>query len=159
MDSDIIIRGYENKDWENVCDIFTKAKPEEFRGVIAGENILPLQKDAEILKLFQNSDIYVAEMYNNVIAFAGYSKYLISFLFVNPEYCRRGVATKLLQHILPMIGNQAWLLVLKTNLAAISLYNRFGFDTAEEFNGSYNDIEVVVLRLALSPQLKPWLLK
>jgi ribosomal protein S18 acetylase RimI-like enzyme len=159
MDSDITIRKYEGKDWDVVCDIFIKAKLEEFKGVVAQENILPLQKDAAILKLFRNSDIYVAEIHNNVIAFAGYNKYLISFLFVNPEYCRRGVATKLLQYILPLIGNHAWLFVLKTNLAAVSLYNRFGFVIAEEFNGKYNDSEVVVLRLAISPQLKSWLLK
>jgi ribosomal protein S18 acetylase RimI-like enzyme len=67
------------------------------------------------------------------------------------------VATTVLEFVLPLIGNEAWLLVLKTNLPAINLYQTFGFKVVEEFIGKYNrKIEVVVLRLAIEPALKSW---
>lgn len=151
------IRVYERHDWNSVVDIFNKAKPDEFKGSVDKDDLVPLEKDEDILRLFHSSNIYVAEQNNEIIGFAGYKKYLISFLFVNPDHYRQKVATKLLDYILPSIGNKAWLLVVNTNLSAIELYNKFGFTIAEEFLGKYNrNINVTVLRLAIDPSLKSW---
>jgi ribosomal protein S18 acetylase RimI-like enzyme len=151
------IRAYEQKDWNSILDIFSKAKPDEFRGAVEKEDIIPLEKDEDILNLFHNSNLYVAEQDSRIIGFAGFNKYLITFLFIDPAYYRQRVATILLEYILSLIGNKAWLLVLKTNLGAIKLYNGFGFTVVEEFVGKYNrKIEVVVLRLAIEPTLQSW---
>ncbi|MEM6840911.1 MAG: GNAT family N-acetyltransferase [Bacteroidota bacterium] len=151
------IKVYDQHDWNSVVDIFNRAKPDEFKGSVDKDDIIPLEKDEDILRLFHSSNIYVAEQNNEIIGFTGYKRYLISFLFVNPDHYRRKVATKLLDHILPLIGNKAWLLVVNTNLPAIKLYNKFGFTIAEEFPGKYNqNIDVTVLRLAINPPLKAW---
>jgi ribosomal protein S18 acetylase RimI-like enzyme len=151
------IRAYEHNDWSSILAIFSRAKPDEFKGLVEREEIVPLEKDEDILNSFHISAIYVAEEDNRIIGFAGYNKYLITFLFTDPVYYRQEVARRLLQYILPLIGDKAWLLVLKTNLPALKLYQKFGFTIVEEFIGKYNrKIEVVVLRLALEPTLKSW---
>jgi ribosomal protein S18 acetylase RimI-like enzyme len=151
------IRIYEQKDWHSILDIFSRAKPDEFKGSVEKEDIISLDKDEDILNSFHNSNIYVAEQESRIIGFAGYNRNLISFLFTDPSYYRQGVATALLAYILPLIGNKAWLVVLKTNVGAIKLYERFGFTIVEQFVGKYNrKIEVVALRLALKPTLQAW---
>ncbi|MEM9673833.1 MAG: GNAT family N-acetyltransferase [Bacteroidota bacterium] len=151
------IRAYKEDDWNSIHDIFSKAKPDEFKGSVGKEDIIPLDKDRDILKLFRDSVIYVAERDDRIIGFVGYKKYLISFLFTSPDCYRQKIATRMLEYILPLIGDKAWLLVLKTNLPAIELYSKFGFTIAEEFAGKYNrKIDVTVLRLAIKPSLESW---
>jgi ribosomal protein S18 acetylase RimI-like enzyme len=151
------VRAYKQSDWNTVLDIFNRAKPDEFKGLVEKDDIIPLEKDEDILNSFHKSAIYVAEQANKVIGFAGYHKHLITFLFTDPVHYRKKVATELLEYILPLIGNKAWLFVLKANQPAIKLYNQFGFQVVEEFSGKYNrKIEVEVLRLAIEPTLKSW---
>jgi ribosomal protein S18 acetylase RimI-like enzyme len=153
----VIIRAYKQSDWDSIINIFDRAKPDEFKGLVEQDDIIPLEKDEDILNSFHKSAIYVAEQDNRIIGFAGYNKYLITFLFTAPSHYRENVATRLLEHILLLIGNKAWLLVLKTNQPAIKLYNNFGFQVVEEFFGKYNrKIDVEVLRLAIEPTLKSW---
>jgi len=129
------IRAYQPNDWELIFDIFSRAKPDEFHGSVERGYILPLEKDENILKSFHESISYGSEQNNRINGFAGYNRYLKLFLFTDPDFYKQGVATRFLEYILPQIGNKAWLLVLKTNLPAINLYNQFGFSVAEEFNG------------------------
>lgn len=151
-----LIRLYKSTDWKAICSIFSEAKPDEFRGIVSREHIIPLDQDEVILNSFRSSEIYVAEKENNIVGFTGYNKQLISFLFIDPNYYRQNIATRLLEHILPLVGNKAWLLVSKTNLPAINLYLKFGFTVAEEFKGKYNDsIEVTVLRLLRTTDFSP----
>ena len=145
----LFIRAYEPADWEAVCTIFAQAKPDEFKGVLSKEDIIPMEEDEAILKSFHDSAIYVAEKDNRIVGFAGYHNQFISFLFISPHHYRQHIATRLLEHILPMAGNEVSLLVLKSNLPAINLYRKLGFTIAEEFNGKYNEsITVTVLRLS-----------
>lgn len=153
----INIRLYREQDWEVILDIFNRAKPDEVKGSVEIEDIVPLDKDQGLLISFKNSIIYVADFNNKVIGYVGYHNNLISFLFTDPEYYRNGLGTKLLEYVLPLIGEKAWLLVAKNNNPAIELYKKHGFKIANEYTGKYNGkIEVSVLRLAIKPELETW---
>lgn len=153
-----ILRKYREDDWEVILDIFLRAKPDELRGSYSVEDIVPLDKDKDLLNSFHNSTIIVAEYKSTVVGYAGYqSNSLVSFLFVDPRFYQQGIATKLLNHILLEVGEKAWLLVAKNNFPAIKLYNKNGFKEAEEFIGKYNGIDVSVLRMALIPELESWM--
>lgn len=151
------IRLYREEDWDIILDIFNRAKPDEVKGSVDIEDIVSLDKDQGLLNSFNNSIIYVADYNNKVIGYVGYHNNLISFLFTDPEYYRNGLGTKLLEFVLPLIGEKAWLLVAKTNKSAIELYKKHGFKIANEYIGKYNGkIEVSVLRLAIKPELESW---
>ncbi|WP_257669283.1 GNAT family N-acetyltransferase [Parapedobacter tibetensis] len=152
------IRPYHKNDWSVILDIFSRAKPDEFAGSIHQKDIIPLDKDDGLLNLFENSHLYVAVDENGVLGFIGYQRDLISFLFIDPNFYRHGIATRLLEFVLSIIGDRAWLLVVKTNSPAFALYVKHGFRVAEEFEGKYNErINVAVLRMAIKPELKSWI--
>ncbi|MGK6352294.1 N-acetyltransferase family protein [Parapedobacter sp. DT-150] len=143
------IRAYEKKDWDSILAIFSKAKPDEFRGETAIMDIVPLEDDQDLMNAFEDSDVYVAEKDHRVVGFVGYSGQLISFLFVDPHHYRQGIGSGLLKHILRRIDGRAWLLVLKSNQPAINLYTKLGFVVLEEFIGKYTgEVSVAVLKLA-----------
>lgn len=150
------IRKYEKRDWESVCDIFFRAKPDELTGSVEPNSILPLPKDEGLQRSFQDSEMYVAEIEDTVVGFAGFSGSLISFLFVDPNFYRRGIGKKLIERIINEIGEKAWLRVAQNNSNAKELYKRFGFETVEEFTGKYNEINVKVYIMAKQPELKSW---
>jgi [ribosomal protein S18]-alanine N-acetyltransferase len=152
----MLFRGYKKEDWDAICDIFLKAKQDEIRGSCNPEDIIPLEKDEVLLKSFNSSVIYVAELDYKVYGFAGYDGSLVSFLFVDPTYYKRGIGTELLKKVLSQVGDKAWLNVAKNNIPARELYKKFGFKIAAEFVGKYNGKDVTVLRLALKPELEPW---
>lgn len=148
----MIISAYTNADWNRILDIFSRAKPDELEGSVAREAIVPLPEDAGLLESFHGSRVLVARENDQILGYIGYRQDLISFLFVDPAHYRTGIGSRLLAHVLPLMGNKAWLLVAKTNRAAIALYQKFGFTVAEEFTGKYNGkIPLAVLRLALLP--------
>jgi ribosomal protein S18 acetylase RimI-like enzyme len=148
----MIIRAYHNEDWRAVLDIFSRAKPDELKGSVSKEDIVPLREDAGLLQSFHGSHLFVAWEDDQIIGYIGYRQDFISFLFVDTAHYRKGIGTQLLAHVLPLMGNKAWLLVAKTNRPAIALYQKFGFTVAEEFTGKYNGkIPLAVLRLSLSP--------
>jgi ribosomal protein S18 acetylase RimI-like enzyme len=152
----MLIRDYQKEDWAAICDIFIRAKPDELKGSCSPEAVIPLAQDERFLNLFHHSVLYVAELDQQVVGYAGYQGSLVSFLFVDPQYYQRGIAMKLLKKVISQIGATAWLNVAKNNLPARELYQKFGFKIAEEFVGQYNGHDVTVLRLALKPELEAW---
>ena len=150
----MLIRDYQKEDWAAICDIFLRAKPDELKGSLSPEAVIPLAQDTGLLNLFNHSVLYVAELDHKVVGYAGYQDSLVSFLFVDPDYYRRGIATELLKKVILQIGAAVWLNVAKNNLPARALYQKFGFKMAEEFVGKYNGHDVAVLRLALRPELE-----
>ncbi len=151
------IRKYIDKDWKFITDIFNRAKPDELKGSVDKKDIVSLEKDEVLLNSFRKSNIFVMEDYDNVIGYVGNQNNLITFLFVDPDYYGNGFGTMLLNHILPLIGEKTWLIVAKSNISAVNLYDKFGFSIVEEFIGKYNGkVDIPVLRLALKPELESW---
>ena len=144
------IRKYNTQDWSEIVRLFNAAKPDELKGSVEADQIVGLEHDYVLLNSFRESNIFVAEINQEIIGYVGNHGNLISFLFVDPRYYRKGIGSELLRFIMPYAGKDAWLLTAKSNVPAISLYKSFGFSIVDEFLGNYNDIKrVKVLRLAL----------
>jgi ribosomal protein S18 acetylase RimI-like enzyme len=142
-----MIRPYRADDWHSVREIYDLAKPDEMRGVVPDHVILPLNSHAEMLALFAESEIVVAEVDGVVVGFAGARAALICWLFVHPAHRRKGWATLLMEAVLAKLDGRATLNVAKRNVAARQLYDRLGFVLEREFEGRFNGHPCEVMRL------------
>jgi ribosomal protein S18 acetylase RimI-like enzyme len=141
------IRPYIAPDWESVCLVYDLAKPDELRGSVESSAILPLNADAEMKALFQDSEIHVAEQEGLVLGFVGTRGNFITWLFVHPAHRRQGVAANLLHHVLRRLHGVITLNVAKLNQPALRLYERLGFTTEREFVGNFNGQEIQAVKL------------
>ena len=55
------IRPYNPYDWDSVCDIWNRGKPDEFHGTCDLRAIIPLERDEGMQKLFRDSTVFVGE--------------------------------------------------------------------------------------------------
>ena len=131
-----------------MCEIYNMSKPEELLGAVYPCLIVPLESDREMQALFRGSQIVVAEDSNRVAGFGGNRGSFITWLFVHPEFRRRGVATTLVRSMLARLQQPVTLNVMVGNLAARTLYARLGFQTEREFEGNFqgNPCSVAKLR-------------
>lgn len=143
----IMIREYCSNDWEAVREIYDLAKPDEMRGVVPTDLVIPLNSNPAMLALFEESKILVFEREGAVAGFGGYRNQTITYLFVHPEQRRKGVASQLVVAILNVLGGEAKLNVAKKNVSAYHLYSRLGFVTETEFEGQYNGYPCEVARM------------
>ena len=142
------IRPYEASDWDAVRDIYDLAKPDEMRGGVDFQTIVPLSEDPARLAGFRDSTILVAEDAKRVVGFAGHSGNYISWLFVHPAHRRHGVARTLLKEIMGHLRGLITLNVGRWNQGARKLYGDLGFVVVREFIGTFNGHDVEVLTLA-----------
>lgn len=148
----MVIRPYRPDDWPAVRDIHDLCKPDEMRGSVDLEAIIPIEEDEATLVLFARSSIVVADEAGGIAGFAGTIGSYISWLCVHPAHRRRRVATRLLRHLLDSIGEGATLNVSKHNGPARRLYEQMGFVIDADFVGTFNGREVPVLKLRRSEQ-------
>ena len=141
------IRSYCDTDWAAVRDIYDLAKPDEMRGVVDASAIPPLEADAGMMTLFQSSQILVLESGGRIVGFGGSRGTSITWLFVHPEYRRKGVARALVLEMLARLVGTVALNVATTNVAAYNLYKRLGFTVEREFLGQFNGHACPVARL------------
>jgi len=141
------VREYSEGDWAAVRDIYDLAKPDEMRGVVAPNAILPLDSDPEMKSLFQESQILVAEDDDRIVGFGGNKGNYVSWLFVLPGHRRKGVATALVRAITARLDGPVTLNVATTNVAARAFYERLGFTVEREFMGDFKGHPCPVARL------------
>ena len=141
------IRPYRDTDWAVVRDIYDLAKPDEMRGVVDASAIPPLEADADMIALFQSSQILVMESGGQIVGFGRSRGTSITWLFVHPECRRKGVARALVLEMLARLTGTITLNVATTNVAAYNLYKRMGFTVELEFLGQFNGHACPVARL------------
>jgi ribosomal protein S18 acetylase RimI-like enzyme len=141
------IRSYCADDWPAVREIYDLSKPDELRGVLEPSAIPHLDVDPEMLALFRNSQIVVMEQSNRVIGFGGIRGSTITWLFVHPQYRRKGVGAELVRALLTRIEGPVTLNVVADNLAARRLYERLGFAVEREFLGKFKGHECRAAKL------------
>lgn len=146
-----MLRAYRPEDWEAVREIYDLSKPDEMRGVVPDTSILPLGAHPEMLTLFRESEIVVAEENEKVVGFAGFRDSSISWLFVHPAHRRKGIASSLVETVLTSLEGKASLNVAKGNVGARELYARLGFVIEREFEGRFNGHSCEVMRLRYAP--------
>jgi ribosomal protein S18 acetylase RimI-like enzyme len=141
------IREYTPDDWDAICAIYDIAKPDELRGSGDLRAIRSLCDDETMQALFRDSRVLVCEVDGCVIGFAGNKGNYISWLFVHPDFRRRGVAARLLREVLRPLRGTVALNVAKNNRPARALYEKNGFVLEKEFVGQWNGYECHVARL------------
>ncbi|MCP4104960.1 MAG: GNAT family N-acetyltransferase, partial [Desulfobacteraceae bacterium] len=137
-------------DWKDVVNIYNLSKPDELRGSVNLQALIPLEDDKNSIKQFHESEILVAEVNNQIAGFGGNKGNCISWLFVHPNYRRKGVAQLILNQILETLEGTVKLNVAKNNLAAKTLYTKLGFIVEREFEGNYNGYKSQAMTLSLS---------
>ena len=146
------IREYKPDDWEAICAIYDIAKPDELRGSGDLRAIRPLRDDETMQALFRDSRVLVCEADGCVVGFAGNKGNYISWLFVHPDFRRRGVAARILREVLRPLRGAVALNVAKNNRPARALYEKNGFLLEREFVGQWNGYECQVARLRYEAQ-------
>jgi len=114
--------------------------------------IRPLRDDEAMQALFRDSRVLVGEVDGCVVGFAGNKGNYISWLFVHPDFRRRGVAARLLGEVLRPLRGPVALNVAKNNRPARALYEKNGFLLEKEFVGQWNGYECQVARLRYEAQ-------
>lgn len=142
-----MIRAYKHSDFSEIENIYNLSKKDEFAGESFDVAVTPLSKDQQMLALFHTSDVYVYEK-KSIVGFVGVKDNYISWLFVHPDYRNQNVGKKLASHILSTLKGEVTLNVAGSNVIAIALYKKLGFEVVKEFSGKYQGNQIVVFKMA-----------
>lgn len=141
------IRLYETQDRSDILGIYAASKLDELKFETAIFELLPLESDKKRLAELMESDIYVYDDGNSIIAYGAIYGCEVRALFVHPSERGHGVGKRLLKYLLFRINGSASLYVAKSNSPAIKLYKNFGFSVCGEFETSYNGIAVLANKM------------
>ena len=143
---DIIIRTATINDAEKVAKIKIEGWQTAYRGIIDDDFLDNMNINEEIEKRKNNiengADIIVAELDNKIVGFCLYRNYIkdpesypnanceLSSLYVRSSLKRRGIGTKLMQHVIQKLQNQGKtkmiLGCLKENYPSRAFYEKMG---------------------------------
>jgi ribosomal protein S18 acetylase RimI-like enzyme len=145
----LMIRPYTQADWTAVCRIHDAARVQELAaGKVDAGAFRPMTLAAERDEFF-DSITAVACVDDRVIGFVSWNGAYLSWLYVEPSAQRRGIGWQLLKHALEQIGPEAWTNALGENNAAISLYERAGFEIVWTRRSDCEGFPCDAMRLAL----------
>ncbi len=148
MDVPVTLRQYGPSDWESVCAVHDASRPDELRGSVDPRAFKPMAEAAQE-DLFFESETVVACDGERVVGFVSFREAYITWLYVHPQYCRRGIGRMLLREAVRRCGPQAWVNTLAGNAPAIALYRGEGFDVVKRIASECEGYPCVSLRLAL----------
>lgn len=130
----LTIRPYRESDWERLCDIHDRARPDELRGSVDPAAFLPLAATAGPEGLF-DGEVWVAADADRVLGFIAVANDELTWLYVDPDAYRRGIGRRLLGHALACCGPVVTTEALAGNAPAIALYASEGFTIVETVAG------------------------
>jgi GNAT superfamily N-acetyltransferase len=142
------IRDYEKTDWEAICQIHDRARPDELKGSCDPRAFVPIENDPEVESL-RKSRKYVAIERDVVVGFVGIDGDYLAWLYVDPGHYRRGIGRQLLRYATDKIGVGAWTIVLDGNRPARSLYEDEGFSEMRVFQSDNAGYPVTCIRMEL----------
>jgi ribosomal protein S18 acetylase RimI-like enzyme len=142
----ITYRDYEETDWQAICNIHDRARPDELNGSCDPRAFIPIEQDEEVEDL-KRSRKFVACDRDKVVGFSAIDEKFVSFLYVDPDYYHRGIGRKLLQMSEKAIGQGAWTIVLDKNYPALGLYESEGFKETNRFDSDNAGYPCTCLRM------------
>ena len=143
------IRKFKESDLPIILDIYSKSKLDELFYEKSKFELILLENDSARLKELLESVIYVYED-DAVVGYGALFGNEIRGLFVYPSHRRKGIGKSIFEYLLSKTTGQASLYVAKSNMPAKNLYTNYGFELVEEFNGTYNNNNVVVNKMVRS---------
>lgn len=134
--SNILIRNYQQQDWEQIERIHDAARRIELHFGGVDDAFIPLAQAAVNEGLFDYT-VCVALIDDTVVGFVAYSEDEIAWLYVAPESMRQGVGKSLIMHVINSSDQRLLELeVLAGNRPALHLYEAMGFETTEICSGT-----------------------
>jgi len=130
----IQVRAYKESDWQRLCDIHDAARKDELRGSVDMKAFKTLTETAENEGLFEGK-VLVAIHESELSGFIAFNKDEITWLYVDPQYYRKGIASALLKEALKHCDELIQIEVLHKNESAISFYQKHGFEIVEKKDG------------------------
>ena len=142
----ITYRNYDDNDWQAICQIHDRARPDELKGSCDPRGFIPIEQDKEVEDL-KRSKKFVACKGETVVGFVGVDEDYLAWLYIDPSYYGKGIGRELLRIGIREIGEGAWTIVLDGNKSAIKLYESEGFQETSRFNGENNGYPVTCIKL------------
>ena len=145
----ITYRAYQEEDWNAICQIHDRARPDELLGSCDPRGFIPIEQDKEVEEL-KKCWKYVACDNELVVGFVGVDDKYLAWLYVDPAQYGKGIGRELLRIGLEQIGERAWTIVLDGNRKAMKLYESEGFREVKRFAGENNGYPVTCVRMERS---------
>jgi GNAT superfamily N-acetyltransferase len=142
----ITYREYQEKDWQSICQIHDRARPDELTGSCDPRGFIPIEEDKEVEDL-KRSRKFVACEAEKLVGFVGVDKDCLAWLYVDPDHYGKGIGRGLLKIGIREIGAGAWTIALDGNKRAIALYESEGFQEEKRFDGENNGYPCVCVRM------------
>lgn len=130
----ISIRPYTPEDWDRLCDIHDAARKDELAATVGLAAFLTLKQTATSEGLF-DANLVVAEVAGVVEGFTAFSEEELTWLYVSPNFYRKGIGRALVQYVVKNSDNNLCVDVLEGNRAALSLYLSEGFEIVRRIVG------------------------
>lgn len=144
------IRRYSPADLNAVLAVYARAKPDELQYEATDFTIVPLNQDADRFNGFLQSDVFLYEAGQQVLAYGACFQNEIRALYVDRSARGQGIGMALLRHLLLLIDGDPVLHVVKSNQPALQLYRRVGFVEEKEISVEYNGQQVAVYMMRLT---------
>jgi len=147
----VVVREYRAADWSSVCRIHDLARPIEVAGFMPQGVVLPMAQAATIDGFF-DSQTWVAcvdHAEGRPAGFVSVRSPEITWCYVDPALHRQGVGRKLVEHIMPQLGADGFVLCVAENPQALAFYRSFGFVIAARFPGEAQGFRCQCVRLTL----------
>ncbi len=130
----IEIRPYEPTDWPRLCQIHDTSRLDELRLTVGTDAFLSLAQTADTEGLFDDQ-LFVAEVDQIVRGFIAYSDEELAWLYVDPQFYRKGVGRALVRHAATHSAPEMIIEVLEGNTPALDLYLSEGFEIIKRIEG------------------------
>ena len=132
----ITIRPYQDADWEDICGVHDRARPDELLcGTVDPAAFLPLADTAGPEGLFDGEVWVACEAGGGVVGFLAAADDEITWLYVHPDHYGCGIGRQLLRHAVERCGAVVRTEALAGNAPAIGLYESEGFEVVETRSG------------------------
>jgi putative acetyltransferase len=137
----MLVRDYEERDFDGVAAVYANAKLDELKFEPQPFRLTPLLDDPAILAAFKESSVKVCED-GEILGFSASVPGQLRALFVHSTARGRGVGGALLTAVLAQERGPLSLNVAKSNTPAIAFYERFGFVEGAKTTRQYDGVDV-----------------
>jgi GNAT superfamily N-acetyltransferase len=120
--------------------------------------ILSMEKAAKAENFFESKS-YVGCIDHAQGVIAGFVSILqseLTWCYVDPLFHRQGIGRRLVEHVLPMLGVDGFVVCVKENPGAIAFYLSLGFVVAARFPGEAHGFRCECVRLTLPESRHRW---
>ncbi len=148
-----VIRSFKPEDFERITEIYDISHNAEYAGEVFKFHPKKLLDSPVLLDLFHDSDIFVFDD-GQIKGFIGHQKEKIIWLYVDPAFQGQKIGSRLIEFVMERLNNIATIVVVKSNLPALTLYQRIGFEVVGEFDFDYQNRPVTALNLVSGHALK-----